>query len=319
ASSAVAPDAPRVVAQRRARRALLSLGLIETVTPSLVEAAREKPLSAAGDFFRDPVPLRNPLSGDRDALRGMLVTSLAQVLATNRARSRNDLALFEVGRVWARDGEDAPVDERIRVALLLSGQGLAGDNPMAAKSCDFFDMKGLLEVYVEELWGTSLRLEDSSPAPLRAGRSAAVIAGGSRIGFLGEAGPELRAAFDLPEDLPVVVAELELEGRSETQRDFVFRPPPRFPAVHRDLAFVVDHRTRHEALSSALLEAGGDLLTGCRLFDVYAGTPLAANEKSLAFTLVFRSPERSLTNEEVDQRVDAIVRHLEKVAGARIR
>lgn len=320
ASSGVRPDAPRVIAQRRARRTLLGLGLTETVTPSLVEAARERPLSAAGDFFRDPVPLRNPLSGDRDALRGMLATSLAQVLATNRARSRSDLALFEVGRVWARQGEDGPIDERVRVALLLAGQGLAGDDPMAAKSCDFFDMKGLLEVYVEELWGASLRLEDSSPAPLRAGRSAAVIVGGDRIGFLGEAGPELRAAFDLPEDLPVVVAELELELEGSVEkRDFAFRPPPRFPAVHRDLAFVVESGTRHDSLASALREAGGELLAESRLFDIYAGAPLAANEKSLAFTLVFRSPERSLTNEEVDKRVDGIVRHLEKVAGARIR
>jgi phenylalanyl-tRNA synthetase beta chain len=213
------------------------------------------------------------------------------------------------------------VDERVRVALLLSGRGLAGDDPMGAKSCDFFDMKGLLEVYVEELWGTSPHWEDSSPAPLRAGRSVAVTVGGSRIGFLGEAGPQMRAAFDLSEDLPVVVAELELEleGSVDSRRDFVFRPPPRFPAVHRDLAFVVDRDTRHEALSSALREAGGDLLADCRLFDVYAGAPLAANEKSLAFTLVFRSPERSLTNEEVDRSVDGIVRHLEKVAGARIR
>jgi len=317
-AGSVLPDPLRVERSGRSRRLLLALGLTETVTPSLVDSSREGPLGGQGEFFRAPFPLRNPMSRDRDALRGSLLPSLAQVLAVNRARSRQDVALFEVGRVYGRNAEGLP-GETLRAAILLAGQGRQGRAAMDGKSCDFFDMKGLVEVYVEGLWGASLRLEDGAPAPLRPDRSVTAYAGTERVGYFGEIGASLRNAFDLPADLPVVAAELDLEGPAGEKRDFTFRTPPRFPGVHRDLAFVVSKRTRHDELASALAEAGGDLLVESRLFDVYEGAPLAADEKSLAFMLVFRSPERSLTHEEVDARVEGIVRHLAEVAGARIR
>jgi phenylalanyl-tRNA synthetase beta chain len=237
------------------------------------------------------------------------------VLATNRARSRDDLALFEIGRVWG--AVPGAIDERTRVGLLLAGRGR--ETALRAKSCDFFDMKGLVEVYVEQLWGSRIRLEDAAPSPLEPGRSAAIFAGDELVGYLGQVGEPLRSAFDLPGELPVLVAEMELGERGDARREAVFREPPRFPAVHRDLAFVVDRGTRHEQLASALSESGGELLTESRLFDVYEGPPLASHEKSLAFMLVFRSPERSLTNEEVDERVALIVQHVADVVGARIR
>ncbi|GJM44684.1 MAG: phenylalanine--tRNA ligase beta subunit [Gemmatimonadota bacterium] len=310
-------ESPRIGRQARSRRLLLSLGLVETITPSLVDRTRENAHSQGGEFFRDSVPLRNPLSQDRDALRGSLIPSLVQVLATNRARATSDLALFEVGRTWG--GNPAGhVDERLRAAILLSGSGLDASGSVGGKSCDFFDMRGLLEVYVEGLWGHPLRLEEGAPSPLKSGRSASLFVQDQCVGFLGEAGASLRTAFDLPNELPVILAELDLEVEIESARSFEFAALPRYPGVHRDLAFVVQKRVRHADLASALTEAAGPLLVESRLFDVYEGAPLADTEKSLAFMLVFRSPERSLTHEEVDERVDAIVEHL-KGLGARIR
>jgi phenylalanyl-tRNA synthetase beta chain len=117
----------------------------------------------------------------------------------------------------------------------------------------------------------------------------------------------------------VVVAELDLDGDRTHEEDREFQALPRYPGVLRDLAFVVPRRVRHAELADSIVASAGDLLTEVRLFDVYEGTPLAEQEKSLAFTLLFRSPERSLTHDEVDERVAAVVEHLGKAVGARIR
>jgi phenylalanyl-tRNA synthetase beta chain len=316
-AAALSHDSPGVRAQDRTRSLWLGFGLTEVVTPALVDAARETGLGT-DDFFRAPVPLRNPLSNDRDALRGSLIPSLLQVLATNVARAGSDLALFEVGRVWSGDPARR-IDERLRLGVLLSGRGLEAERTMGGKSCDFFDMKGLLEVYVEEFRGALLRPESASPALLDPIRSARILVNGDTIGFLGEVGPGTRKAFDLPADLPVVVAELDLDGDRTHEEDREFQALPRYPGVLRDLAFVVPRRVRHAELADSIVASAGDLLTEVRLFDVYEGTPLAEQEKSLAFTLLFRSPERSLTHEEVDERVAAVVEHLGKAVGARIR
>jgi phenylalanyl-tRNA synthetase beta chain len=313
------PDVPRWDAQERARASLLAVGMTEVVMPPLVDSAAETGLTGGGEpFYRPPVVLRNPMSRDRDALRGALVPSLLVVLGTNVSRSQHDLALFEVSRVFRGSAEEG-VEERLRAALLLAGRGLAAEGGMGAKSCDFFDMKGLVEVYVEEFWGASPTLEAGAPAPFAPGRSATVKVGGKPVGHLGEIAPAARNRFDVPEELPVIAAELDLESVARRRGEAVFRELPRYPGVLRDLAFVVPRRVRHADLASALAEAGGSLLRESRLFDVYEGRPLGDGEKSLAFTLVFRSPERSLTHEEVDERVKEIVAHVERELGGRIR
>ncbi len=314
---ALSQDSPRVAVQDRTRALWLGFGCTEVVTPGLIDGEAEAALGT-DEFFRAPVPVRNPLSQDRGALRGSLVPSLVQVLATNVARADRDLAVFEVGRVWSGDPA-AEVEEKLRLGVLLSGTGLESSRTMGAKSCDFFDMKGLLEVYVEEFRGASPSVESASAVLLDPVRCAGIRAENRSLGFLGEPSPELRKAFDLPADLPVVVAELDLDGPASGLRDPEFRSLPKYPGVLRDLAFVVPRRVRHADLAENVVQAAGEWLVEVRLFDVYEGAPLKESEKSLAFTLRFRSPDRSLTNDEVDGRVKAVVDHLSRELGARIR
>lgn len=317
--AAAAPvAAPGIDAQRRARRILLSLGLTEVVTPALVDSSREAALTEPSGFFAAPVAVRNPLSADRDALRGSLLPSLLAVLATNRARASSDLAIFEVSRAYAQRS-DGRVDERLRAGILLAGKALNAPRMLDVKFCDFFDMKGLLEVYVEQFWGASLRLGGDVPALLAPGVSCAAIVDGERVGFFGEPARAVRRMWDLPAEFPVFLAELDLAARVHADDTHEFRPLPRFPGASRDLAFVAPPAVRHEDLVREIGAAGGELLEECRLFDVYEGAPLGPGERSLAFTLVFRAPDRSLTNEEVDERVARVVERVSKVLGARIR
>jgi phenylalanyl-tRNA synthetase beta chain len=317
-------SAPRVAAPRadslaRSRRVLLGAGLTEVVTPSLVDPTKEDSLVARDAFFSATVPVRNPLSLDRGGLRGCLVPSLVQVLAANRARSLSDLGVFEVGRAFAAR-EDGSIRETQRVAVLLAGEGLSTGVLGGGKPCDFFDMKGILEVYVEELVGKRFRVEGSAPAPLSSSASARVVVDGEVVGFLGELHSEVRRAHDFPVSLPVIAAELDLDVLAAFDPGMrLYQALPRFPAVVRDLAFVVPESCSHEELVAALRREGGELLDKIRLFDVYEGAPLAESERGLAFTLAFRSPERSLTHEEIDALVKKMIAKLERELGTRIR
>ncbi len=315
--------APEIEAVERARRILLGLGLTEVVTPGLVDAAREGAFADPSGFFAPPVPVRNPMSADRDALRGTLLPSLVQVLAFNRARSTPDLALFEVSRTYALLPSGG-VSERPRAAVLLAGRGLAAGQSLADKSCDLFDMKGLVEVYVEEFWGAPLEAGEDvpgllHPALFRPDAGGPVRIGGSCVGFFGEAGQEVRRLWDLPPELPVFLAELDLTAQERSAGPRVYRPLPRHPGASRDLAFVAPAGVRHADLAGTIATSGGELLEECRLFDVYEGAPLAAGERSLAFTLVFRAPDRSLKSDEVDAQVARIVGAVRERHGARLR
>jgi phenylalanyl-tRNA synthetase beta chain len=318
-ASAPRLQAPRADALARTRQILLSTGLTEVVTPSLVDAGQEAALVARDAFFAAPVPVRNPLSLDRGGLRGCLILSLVQVLAANRARSLSDLGIFEVGRAFAAR-PDGSIREAQRVAVVLAGEALSAGIVGGGKPCDFFDMKGILEVYVEELVGKTLRVEGSAPAPLSSSASARVVVESEVVGYLGELTSEVRRAHDFPVSLPVFAAELDLDVLAASDPGKrLYRALPRFPAVVRDLSFVVPQSCSHAELVAAMQREGGELLHEIRLFDVYEGAPLAAGERGLAFTLSFRSPERSLTHEEIDALVETMIRELGEQLGTRLR
>lgn len=312
-------SSPRLENQWKAREIFLSLGLTEVVTPALFDGGACDALLPADEFFSRGIPLRNPFSSDRDRLRGSLVPSLLEVLAKNRTQSTVDLAIFEVGQVFHRNASGESV-ERPRAGILLSGRGLLPSWIGMSKNCDFFDMKGIVEVYVEQLGGEPWRFEAAGFVPLAAEQSARVLQDVHEIGRLGDVGVRARKSFDLPDDLPVFWAELGIDDRAhEEVGKRRFEPLPRFPAAVRDLALVVAQSVTNQELEQSIAAACGPLLESIRLFDVYEGPPLKSEEKSLAYTLVFRAPERSLTNEEVDALVQAVLARTQKTAGARLR
>lgn len=311
--------APRWEVSRASRRILRSVGLTEVVTPGLIDGARQAGLVPKQSVFGSGFPLRNPLSADRSHLRGTIVLGLLDVLAHNRAQGRRDLAIFEVGRVFSASVAGPP-EEHLHVGILLSGWGLTEPWLGASKCSDFFDMKGILEVYVERLCGSEVRATEKVVQPLSTERCAEFSSVHGPAGCGGELGVRVRQAWDLPADLPVVWAELSLEGLRMGGADGrPFEPLPKFPGAVRDLALVVRREVRHEDLERSIRELNSPLLEAIKLFDVYEGPPLAGNEKSLAYTIVFRSKDRSLTNEEVDANVASIVERVERQWGARLR
>lgn len=279
------------------RHGLAAGGLTEVVTPSLVSGALLDRLGV-----RDgSMSVLNPVSEAEDTLRQTLLPSLFQVAAGNRNRGHAAVAVFEVGRAYlARP--DRPLgqpDEPLRLAALRTAI------PTAEKGrIGFLEMKGALEWALAKVAPVGVRWERGQAPLFHPGRCARVLVAGRPAGFLGEVHPTALSALDL--DGRAVALEVDLEPVLSADPTWKAAPLPRFPAVHRDLAVVVPEPVEAWALLQTIQTAGGDLLESAWAFDEYRGGQVPPGHKSLAFTMTFRSPERTLTDAEVDARLDRI-------------
>ncbi|MBN2201777.1 phenylalanine--tRNA ligase subunit beta [bacterium] len=298
----------------RLRDILSGMGFTEVFNNSMVDRQ-------STDLFFAPVPavpVRNPLSPETAFLRTALMPGLMESVRWNQNRSVFDLRLFEIGRVFEHRGEGLP-EERVRVAGVISESARQkGYWKSRSPRPDWYAVKGTLEALAE-----ALHLKETAfrPSPGRGwvpGTAAVFEAGGKRIGSFGEADPSVRAACDVSER----VFGFELDGSALLEclpQSPVVRPVPRYPAVRRDLALVVDAGVPVGSIQQTLLLNGGGLLVSADLFDLYQGKQIPAGRKSLAFTLAFLSPERTLTDADVDPLMNGIIRCLESVHGASLR
>jgi phenylalanyl-tRNA synthetase beta chain len=314
------------------RAALAGAGISEVVTYALVSrrhldaftwTVEDRP--AAGEASRQgtPVGVTNPLSLDHSLLRQSLVGSLADVVSTNVRRGNADVSVFEVGKGYGRLGDEGT--EWWRLGLALAGDFEPSSWNRPARAADVDDAKGLIELLAGEVGANGPTYDPLTDEPmLHPGRSARLSAtlpdGRLAIsGIVGELHPRLVEAWDLRVER-LVVAELAIAGLSGGSRRVPRSvPPPRFQASERDLAVVVGEDRAAGAVEALIREAGGSLLTDARLFDLYRGKPLGDTERSLAYRLRFESPDRTLTEAEVDTAVAAIVEALTSRLGARIR
>jgi len=311
------------------RRALVGAGLTEVVTPALVPASAAAtlgwPVLAAegvpGEAAVDGpiVTVTNPLSERHAVLRRGLVGSLLDVLALNERHGRGDVAIFEVGKGYAKAPDGAPA-EWWRLAFLLAGCAGATAWNRPERPFDLDDAKGIVD-----LLARVLVLPDPAWAPhvdgppLHPGRAARVVVPGALAGLVGELHPSVLAAWDLRAER-VLVGELAVSGVSVGQLVPIrVLPVGRFQPLERDLALVVPETLAAADLAATLHAAGGDTLRRVALFDIYRGAPLAAGEKSLAWRVVFAADERALTDEEVDAHVARLVAAVAAAHGARLR
>lgn len=338
------------------RDALAALGLQEAISYHLTapeQEARLHPGEAPAGEPGDPaayVRLANPVSPERAVLRRSILTGLLEASHAN-LRFTDRVALFEIGPVYhPRAGEPLP-DEPRRLGIVMTGA--AGERgwreaKATARPLDFYDAKGALE---RALGALGLRLawrrpEASELQPgLHPGRSALVLALGSDgrgiqpgsegggtqadgdasedgpllLGQLGELHPEARERWDLGERV-VAVADLDLDAILRAAGGpRAFRPFSSYPAVRRDLAIVVDEAVEAEAVAERIRQAGGKLLVDLGLFDVFRDARLGAGRKSLAWSLVFQAPDKTLEGATVDKMRARIAQSLEAAFDAEIR
>ena len=309
--------------RRGIRRKLTDAGLTEAFSYSLTHPDRAQLFETLSEGAR-PIRLAMPMSEDRSVLRTSLLPNLLDIATYNRNRRIEDLALFEIGSVFLTDEEALTrlPQEKHRLAGLLTGSRRAAQWNVKAEAVDFYDAKGVLEA-VFELLGVSDKIgyESAAIERLHPGRTAVVKLdterGRETIGYVGQLHPTLQQQEDLADTF---VFELELAPLYELA-DFaiVQQPLPRYPAIERDIAVVLDAGVEAAKLLADIRDAAGELLESVRVFDVFTGEKLGKDKKSVAVALVYRHAERTLTDEEVTERHSAVVERLSQSFGAELR
>ncbi len=320
----VRPEAQR--SNFAVRHRVAALGYQETINFSFVEAHWEQDLAGNAN----PVRLLNPIASQMSVMRSSLLGSLLQVLKFNLDRKAPRVRVFEVGRVFLRDDSVVTTDSSVkgvhqpmRVAGLAWGDADESRWDGKPQRTDFFDVKGDVEALLEPLQPT---FEPTEHPALHPGRAARVRIDGRDIGVIGELHPRWRQKWELPH--APVLFELDLDA--VTARPVpVAVPVPRHQAVERDIAVVVAEAVTHDALMQAIesASAGAGLLRDASLFDIYRPQPnaaassggLAQGEKSMAVRLSFQSDAATLTDEQIEPAVRAIVDQLGARLGARLR
>jgi phenylalanyl-tRNA synthetase beta chain len=292
------------------REVLAGAGYTETWNPALVSGRRLEELRIAAHAMH----VSNALSDDMDTLRTSLLPSLIDVVARNRDHGREHLRVFEIAEVYlAKIGDkNTQPDEPLRVAAVATAGAAAGDG-----RDPFYRLKSVLAAGINSLGAPPCTFDRASSEMFHPGRCAAVMLEGRQLGYLGELHPSVTSRKGIVGRL--VAFEIDVEPVLAASRVARAQPLPRFPSVERDMAVVVDDTVAAGALLAAINELAGDLLELARAFDQYTGAQVAEGHKSVAFTLTFRSPERTLTDAEVDRVMSEIRLGLEKRHGARFR
>jgi len=278
------------------RHVLAGAGYTEVVTPAMVSGALLGRLGLSERALR----VVNPVSDEQDTMRTSILPSLLQVAALNRNRGRAAVAVFEVARVYlALPGPPRQPEEPLRLAALRTGFS----GPEAGREA-FLELKGALERALDAIAPVRVDYERARAVGYHPGRCSRVLLCGRPLGVLGELHPDTLACFDLGGR--AVALEVDLEPVLAVDPRRRARPLPRFPAVERDLAVVVAESVEAAALEATIRSAGGALLESARAYDEYRGAQVPEGRKSVTFAMVFRSPERTLTDAEVNGLVERI-------------
>lgn len=294
--------------RRRVRELLVRAGLREAASLTFASAPDVELMR-----HTDPVRVANPPSAEDPFLRTSLLPRLLDAATRNQQRGEVSIALFEIGHVFRLAD---PVDEREHLAILLAGR--AGEGLHAeGRGWDALDAKGILGGVLGGL-GIEWTIEPGADRPFHPGRAGSVLVGDRRMGVVGELHPAEAARLDLAGR--VAVAELDVTALEvERARAVAFRDVPRFPPLRRDLAFIVPDEATAGDVQRILEAAAGSILDRVVLFDLFTGGDVPAGHRSLAFALEFRAPDRTLTDEEVEPLVAAIVDRVRSELGAELR
>lgn len=310
--------------RRGIRRLLTHAGWQEVLGYSFIHPKQSETFTSLGDGGK-AVKLAMPMSEDRGVLRTSLIPQLLDIAVYNANRKHPDLALFEIGNLFhtAEDTLTKQPLERPVLGLLMTGRRGSKQWNVQPVKVDFFDLKGSLETVFDLLGMESEQItyEADQPDGFHPGRSASVFVQHNgkkvKLGTLGQVHPQLQQDKDLED---TYAAEILLDPLYDLANGRVqYRDLPRFPAMERDLAVVVEETVDAGSLIRVIRENAGELLQTVQVFDVFTGSKLGEGKKSVAISLTYRHQERTLTDEEVAAANEKAVQALEQTFGAELR
>ncbi len=290
--------------ERTLVKLLTSRGLNECVTPTFISPKVFEKLGIPnGDSRANCVKILNPLGEDTGLLRNDVLPSMLSVLSSNHSVRNENVHLFEISTEFIP--KDSPTELPIERPVLAIG--------MYGKDAEVLTLKGYIEEIMGEFRVKSYKTEVLTDEPYyHPGRTAQFTADGKTIAIFGELHPDTATAFDM-EGMRICYAKVYLsELVKATDNAVKYKTLPKFPAMLRDIALVVDEGVTVGALNDAIVCGGGELLEKSELFDIYRGAQLGEGKKSVAFTLAFRS-DRTLNDEIVEGKMSSIMDEVAKL------
>ena len=284
---------------------LRTLGLNEVKSYTLVS-----PKMAAKFKYEDKkqITLPLPMSTDKSVIRTSLISSLLKVYEYNHDHKVNDVNIYEIAKTY-----DASYNEESKVCMLMSGNYLTNQWHGVNVKVDFYLIKGIVQNILDYLgFKNRYTFEKKELPDLHPGICAAIMLDRKMIGVIGKIHPTLTKD-------DIYVAELSLEALMSKVKPIKFKEALKYPEIVKDMAFVVNTDVTSDEIINVIKKAGGRLLTDIKLFDVYTGENVALDEKSLAYSLTFSSPDRTLNEEEVMDVFEKIINEVEDKLGAKLR
>jgi phenylalanyl-tRNA synthetase beta chain len=290
--------------RQRIRNLMAGLGFVETINYSFIhQASADRLRLPESDQRRRTVAILNPLTEDQAVMRSSLLPGLLETAQKNIAHQARMLKLYEIGNTFIEPQKDVLPLERELIAGLWTGERSANDWFGKSETCDFYDLKGVLEALLSSLKVVSAHfsmLADAECFYTRPGACARILVNGSQVGLLGELHPQVGEAYDLKQ--PVFVFEIDMEQLlSHIPESIQAQPIPKYPSTARDATLIVDNGLEARSIIDHVLQLHEPLVEQVRLFDLFTGRPIPSGRKSISLRITYRSSEKTLEDETINQ------------------
>jgi phenylalanyl-tRNA synthetase beta chain len=288
---------------------LIGCGLNQAISYSFVSPkVFDKILLPESSSLRKVVEIKNPLGEDFSIMRTTSIPSMMEALARNYSRSNAEAALFEIGKIYIPNENPAKLPEEKNILTI----GMYGN-------VDYFDLKGIVENVIDTLgvYGAAFQREAENPT-FHPGKTAVAVTKKDQIGILGEIHPDVNDNYGIDASCYIAVLDLDVLVRLSAP-DKKYKPLPKYPAVSRDMAIIVDDGILVQQIEDIIRKQGSSMLENIVLFDVYKGSQVPEGKKSVAYALTYRLENKTLTDAEVNKVHEKILRSLEHQLGAQLR
>ncbi|MFD1039577.1 phenylalanine--tRNA ligase subunit beta [Virgibacillus byunsanensis] len=306
--------------KREVKNFLQGAGLMETITYTLTsEGNKEKLISPeVRQQNLEPVSLSMPMSEDHKYLRLSMLPELLQSLAYNRARNQNSLAYFELGSIFMSEEKIVTKQprEELRLVGALTGLWMEHLWQQEKKPMDFFVAKGIVQGLFDFL-KVPVTFEQRRLTDMHPGRSAVISTGDRVIGFIGQLHPTEQKNMDLKETYVFDINMEKVFAAFSNVPDY--NQIPKYPSIARDIAFILDEEVKAGEVKATIEEIGAPLVKEVQIFDVYQGENVPDGKKSIAYSLLYQDPEKTLKDDEVEESYQAIVDTVNKTFSAYVR
>lgn len=308
-STARDPKYKKDILKEEVIKAMIGSGVNQSISYSFISPKVFDKINIPSDSeLRNVVKIKNPLGEDYSVMRTTTIHSMMEALARNYSKSNDYVRLFEVGKVYIKNEDESKLPEEKNVLTI----GMYGE-------CDFLDIKGVVENVLDALGLYKVKFtRESENLSYHPGKTANVMIGKTKVGTLGEVHPTVTDNYGI--DVNCYLAELDLDGLFNYAKiEKSYKPLPKFPAVTRDMALIVDDEILVQEIEDTIRRAGGNLVEKVKLFDIYKGSQIPDGKKSIAYSIAYRDNKKTLTDNDVNKVHDKILRSLEHKLGAILR